>query len=75
MSKKSAAEHGTAYQLRNLTGRSNVGMKPKNSMNASEDFMLLVLHSYITTAAMEVLEMSEIIEWPSSIPEDMWLHE
>ena len=55
MSKKSASEHGTAHQLRNLVGRTNVTTKPKNDMNACEDFMLLLLHSYITTAALEVL--------------------
>ena len=73
MSKRSAADHGTAYQLSNLIGRSNVVTKPKKNMNACEDFLLLILRSYITAAGMEVLGLKEVDAWPSSIPKDVWL--
>ena len=73
VSEKSAAEHGTVYQIRNLIGRSNVVKKPKKDVNACEDFLQLVLYSYITEAVMEVLEMKSTDEWPDSIAEDMWL--
>ena len=48
------------YQIRNLVGRSNVVSAPKNDMNACEDFFNMVLHSYVTSAMMKVLDMKEI---------------
>ena len=41
-------------------------------MNESEDFLSVVLQSYITAAAMQILEMKQVNEWPSSIPKDIW---
>ena len=73
MSLKSASERGTLYQMRNFLGRSDVTVKPKKNMNACEDFLVTVLHSYITVAAMEVLGISNMEEWSSLIPEDLWL--
>ena len=73
MSKKSIAEHGTVLQIRNLIGRSNVVGKPKKDMNACKYFLILLLHSYITSAAMNVLEITSLEEWPSSVPENIWL--
>ena len=72
MSPKSGSEHGTAYQIRNLLGRSNVA---KNNMNACEDYMITLLYSYITSAAMEVLGMQSIDEWPTCIAEDLWVED
>jgi L1 cell adhesion molecule like protein len=66
-------EHGTIYQIRNLIGRSNVVTQPKNDMNACEDFLKIVLYSYITVAAMEILEIDEVDEIPSSFDDDIWL--
>ncbi|XP_019861291.1 PREDICTED: uncharacterized protein LOC109589693 [Amphimedon queenslandica] len=73
LSQKSASDHGTMYQIRNLIGRSNVTIKPKHAMNACEDFLILVLRSYITSAAMKVLEITDVNETPSCIPPDLWL--
>ncbi len=75
MSKNSSAEHGTVYQLRNLIGRSNVKVSPKNSMNESEDFLAVLINGYVTCAAMHILCMKSADEWPSSIPEDIWIQE
>lgn len=50
----SAAEKGTLYQLRNLIHRTNVPLDPEKNMNASEDFMLLVLHAHVVAAAKVV---------------------
>lgn len=41
-------------------------------MNACEDFFLLVMHSYVTAAAIEVLQMKSINDWPADISEDIW---
>ena len=74
-SEKSASEHGTLYQLRNLIGRSNVVTKPKKDMNACEGFFILIWRSYVTTAATKVLGISSIDEWPSHIPKDVRLQD
>ena len=73
MNQKSACEHGTMYQMKNYLGRSNVVMSPKNNMNSCKDFLVLLLHSYITVAAMKVVELDKIDNWPSYIQEEMWI--
>jgi L1 cell adhesion molecule like protein len=44
-------------------------------MNSSEDFLYLVVSSYITGAAMEVLGMKSLDDCPISLPEDFWLYD
>ena len=44
MSKKSGQETGTMYQV-----------DPKKNMNASEDFLLLLLHAHVIVAAKGIL--------------------
>ena len=63
------------YQIRNLIGRSNVTTKAKHDMNACEDFLNLVLSSYVTSAAMQVLGITDLQENPSCLPSDLWLHD
>lgn len=64
MNQRSACEHGTMYQIKNLLGRSNVVMTPKNDMNSCKVFLILVLHSYITVAVIKVVELDKIDNWP-----------
>ena len=60
--KKSAAEKGTLYQLKNLLNRTAVPLDPSDNMKAAEDFLLVVLHSHIVAAAKAVLDESEAID-------------
>ncbi len=46
-SKKSLADCGTLYQLRNVLGRTNVVQRPLDNFNACDDFFVLVVHAYI----------------------------
>lgn len=64
-SMKSAGEHGTLYQLRNLLNRSNVVKDPTKDFNACEDFLLLVASSLVTVAAMTLLGMKSLTDRPS----------
>ena len=48
-------------------------MSPKNDMNSCKDFLVLVLHNYITVASMKVIELDKIDDWPSCIQEEMWM--
>ena len=71
----SGAEHGTLYQLRNLTDRRNVVKKPKADFNACDDFFQLVVICHVLAAAMEVLRMNSITDTPDEalIPADTWM--
>lgn len=42
-------------------------------MNASEDFIRLVMHSFVVTATMTSLGISDIESWPKDVPENLWL--
>lgn len=64
--KKSVAQHGTLYQLRNLLGRTNVVKVPLDDFNACDDFFVLVVKSHIVAAAMQMLGISDVGEIPSS---------
>ena len=44
------------YQLRNLINRSSVPSDPSTNMNASEDFLLLLLHAHVLAAAETIQE-------------------
>ena len=44
-------------------------------MNACEDSLRLLLKSYITAAAMEILEIESVDESPLNFPDDMWVHD
>ena len=54
-SKKSIADRGILFQLKQLLHRSSVPTDPGNNMKAAEDFLLVVLHSYIVAAANFIL--------------------
>ncbi len=67
-SKKSLADCGTLYQLRNVLGRTNVVQRPLDNFNACDDFFVLVVHAHILAAAMKMLGISDVNEIPSSSP-------
>ena len=57
-SARSQAERGTMYQLRTLINRTNVPSDPQNNMNAAEDFMALLLHAHVVTAAETIADFN-----------------
>ena len=72
---KSAGEHGTLYQLRNLLHRRSVGKKPKKDVNSCEDFLVTIVTTHALAATMKILGMDSLAAVPSSplIPSDLWL--
>ena len=43
------------YQVKNLLNRTSVPLDPEKNMNASEDFLLLLLHAHVIAAAKGIL--------------------
>ncbi len=75
-SSNSAQDHGTLYQLRNKLNRTNVVTKPKNNVNACEDFVEIVTSSLIISSTLEMLSLNSVNDMPSdiSVPgaEEVW---
>lgn len=75
-SEKSASEHGTLYQLRNLLSQSNVTKHPKKNFDACDDFFIQVCNSLLLVASMDFLQMESLNDTPSAsvLPnaEGMW---
>ncbi len=44
-------------------------------MNACEDFFGVIFKSFITSAAMEILNMGSVDEWPDNTAEESWLQD
>ena len=61
MNCNSAAEKGTLWQLRNFLERSAVMLDPSRNVKAAEDFLTLILHAHVITAA-ETLSEKKIQE-------------
>lgn len=61
---QSGQDTGTLYHLRNLINRRNVTTTPKNSVNACEEFFLLVVEGYILITAMKAFGMSSLDDKP-----------
>ena len=55
---KSGMERGALYQLRNLINRRNVKKEVKSDVNATEDFIEIVVTGYITSAVLFYLGIS-----------------
>lgn len=62
---KSAREHATLCQLRNLINRSNVSNKTKGNFNSCDDFLVLVITCHMLAAAMEYLGMKALDDTPA----------
>ena len=75
---KSAGEHGTLFQLRNLINRKNVVVNPKSNFNLCDDFIQTIISSYILATALNILGMKALEDTPStdiiSSPESYWMH-
>ena len=77
-STKSAAEHGTLYQLRNLINRTNVVADPVKDFNACDDFVTLAVTCHVLTAALQVLGMNSLNDTPclplyQAEPHNVWM--
>ena len=48
-------EKGTLFQLKNLINRTSVPLDPAHNMKAAEDFLLLILHAHVVSAARVLL--------------------
>lgn len=70
-------ERGTLFQLRNLINRRNVTKRPKKDVNASEDFLEVIVTGHILTAVMSCLGMSSLNDMPLSsvLSHDMWMQD
>ena len=74
----SGMERGTLYQLRNLINRRNVNKSPKSNVNASEDFLEVVVTGYILAAVISYLGMSTFDDLPSSqsiVSHEVWMED
>ena len=74
----SSREKGTLYQLKVLLNQKRVQLNKSKipDFNACDDFFKIAVSSYIITAAMELLNMTEIDAEPANtnlIPDDAWL--
>ena len=67
----SATDHGTLQQLRNLINRQNTISDPSRDVNACEDYFILVVTCHVLCAAMKVLNMENLQQFPDGI-EDEW---
>lgn len=63
-STKSAADHGSLYQLRNIIGRTSVVTVPLDDFNACDDFAKLIMTCHILSAATTLLKMSTLEDLP-----------
>ena len=74
-STKSASQHGTLHQFRNLIGRTNVKKDPSKDFNACEDFFTTVVQSLILCVCMQEFEMHSLKECPAQhvVSKDAWL--
>ena len=61
-SAKSVAEKGTLYQLKVLINRTAVRSLPSKNLKPTEDFLLLILHSYVIAAAEQCQQDSDTCE-------------
>ena len=58
-SAKSVADKGTLYQLKVLINRTAVKSVPSKNMKPTEDFLLLILHSFVIAAAEQCQKNSD----------------
>lgn len=71
--KGTSMEGGTLLQLKNLLNRSNVPRDVHKDVNATEDFVQVVLSAHIIAAAMEYFGMESLGDKPNPnlIPSDV----
>ena len=54
-SSRSSMDKGTMFQLKNLINRKNVPNDPTKTLNAAEDFLLLLLHVHVVSCAEAII--------------------
>jgi hypothetical protein len=64
---ESRANGGTLSHIKNVINRTNVPTKPKNNVNAAEEFFMSVLIGHIIAAAMDFLNMQSLNDLPSCL--------
>ena len=76
---RSFSEKGTLYQLKNLLNHRRVTFNKSKiqDFDACDDFLKLTVSAFIVTAAMELLNMTNMDDAPTSplLPEDNWLED
>ena len=70
-------ERGTLYQLRYLINRRNVKKEVKSDVNATDNFIEIVVTGYIVSAILSYLGMSCINDVPSdsTLSPDLWMED
>ena len=70
-------ERCTLYQLRNLINRRNVKKEVESDVNATEDFIEIVVTGYIISAVLSYLGMLCINDVPSDsiLSPDLWMED
>ena len=60
--------------MKNIIHRTNVTSTVKNNTNASEDFLHLVVTSYVVAAAMKYLKLTDMEGTPDTdiVRQDLW---
>lgn len=71
----SVREQGTLYQLKNIINRTNLKANPKDSVNATHEFITLVTTCHILSAVMQLMKMSELNDIPDDelVDEETWM--
>ena len=71
----SLRDKGTLYQLKNVINRTNLKANPKDSANATHDFISLVTTCHILSASMQLMKMNELKDIPDSdlVDESTWM--
>ena len=70
-------DHGTLYQLRNKLNHTNVMEKPKNDVNACEDFLEIVTSGLIAASALTTTKLASTNDTPGTVvlpeAESIWI--
>ena len=69
----SIKEKGTLYQLRNLIHRSSVLVSPKECMNATEDFLQVILEGRLLAASSQICGSASVEDFLEKVPEQQTL--
>ena len=64
---QSNRDGGTLLQLRNILNRFSVPTDPKRDVNASEDFLQVLLIGHVVAAGMEIFGMKTMDDQPNDI--------
>lgn len=63
----SAKEKGTLFQLRQLIHRTSVHANPKDGMNATEDFLEVLLEGHILAASCSIAGVTSVTDFTKEV--------